>query len=418
MANALGDYGGYSADDPRNNVGRGAVSRAIGALGAKFKSWGREEQGLPAAEPVIDLSGPAASLSAWDERQRNGVAPVAVSPVVAPAAAASAPTVVVSPKPAAKPVQSVRRTAALGGTPTAISQPDETGMSGWVQGADGSWGPPAATAAAPVDTRTAGERIFALHGPKGLGAFIGGDIIDNGGFATQGGRTFVLPKRYASESAPDAPVAAAPVAERDTSLDPGSQGAWARELNARNLLAATGGSKGLTALSAYDATQLAPVVAQTKARGDMATKLIENQGKLAETDLKGKYDNNGHLIDAKGNLAVAGINGEFGNQRELIAGGSRERVALTNRDATVESAVIGGGSRVKAAEVTGGKADIVPAALQYSEEMKSFAKQQEQIDAARLLIGKDKDGSKKAALDAKEAALNTRRKLLQQHASR
>lgn len=71
------------------------------------------------------------------------------------------------------------------GTAQVITQPDEEGLR--------------KPEIAAIDTRTAGERIFTMPAGEDSAGLASASIQGNGGFATQGGKTFVLPKRYAGE---------------------------------------------------------------------------------------------------------------------------------------------------------------------------------------------------------------------------
>lgn len=61
-------FGGYSADDPRNNPGKGFGAKLLSQGWEKLKSFGRTTP----AEPVIDLSQITQSMSDWDAQQRSG----------------------------------------------------------------------------------------------------------------------------------------------------------------------------------------------------------------------------------------------------------------------------------------------------------------------------------------------------------
>lgn len=370
-----------SADDPRNNVGRGAVAKAASSLMAKFKSWGREANGLPATESPIDLSGPAAAFNAWDDRMRNGEpapAPTTVAshavPPTTPAPSLPAPAAVVA-KPVVAAPRAPRRTAAISGVAA----------------------PVAATPAVPQAVNTPMN--------PGLNGFI--TEAQSGGYAEISGDP--SSRIYAAKA--DPAVAAAPVyAERDTTYDPGSQGAWARNEGARQLLEATGGSRGLTALGAFDTAQAAPGIAQTKARGELSKQLLENQGKLAETNLKGHYDNTGKWIEAGSREKVAKISADGTITAADVTGVHHERSADITGRYNNKSAAITADGHVNGVRLNAKTTGEVTPALQFSTLAADLKEETKALEAERPMLGKNKEKIK--AFTAREAALKEDKKAL------
>jgi hypothetical protein len=67
MAGPL-EFGGYPADDPRNNPGKGWLRKKVTGIVDSISS----KIGTPAtSEPVFDLSGPIAAVKSWDARNRT-----------------------------------------------------------------------------------------------------------------------------------------------------------------------------------------------------------------------------------------------------------------------------------------------------------------------------------------------------------
>lgn len=180
---------------------------------------------------------------------------------------------------------------------------------------------------------------------------------EDGGYGESGGMRI-----YAEKATPEAIAAAAATAAapgtpaRDTTYDPGSQGEWARTEGARRMLEATGGSRGLTAMAAYDTAQNAPGIAANTANATLQKQLLDNQGKIAEAQTKGYYDINGKWIEAgsrekvanitgEANKASADITGQWGVRRELTSNAGK--LAVVKEEAPTKITVAKEGSANK-----------------------------------------------------------------------
>ena len=162
----------YLATDPINNPGKGSLGAMLGRAITKIQSLGNPGP----TEGVWNFGPIAKGFSEWDNKQRYGT-----DPVVAPAA-----TLGTVPTPAALPPAQV----ADAGLPTkasakvkkvaapqeVISQPDEAGL------------------------QTPEDIAASKLGDDSLG-LKNANIVGNGGFAQQDGKTYLLPKRTDSEDA-------------------------------------------------------------------------------------------------------------------------------------------------------------------------------------------------------------------------
>jgi hypothetical protein len=211
-------FGGYPANDPRNNIGRGAVRNIITNVAnmaadsaTPITSLDTERNIIP-ERPFVNRSKTTPEtqvFGAIKDRVHNFFQPgdpaynydsLDISAPVKQNQPPPAPTVVPSITTSAKPgkittsvvppaTATVRRAPArrlnTGSQPTEISQPDEEGLR------DQS-----ITSSAPQ--LPAGQRIFEMSGPDSAG-MAKAEIASNGGFGTNGNQTFILPSRGTDE---------------------------------------------------------------------------------------------------------------------------------------------------------------------------------------------------------------------------